>query len=241
MSKPAEYYQRDRSRHPPAHVSTYKTSVTRSPRYSLISLQQSVSEITGPVFGHNDLGALDNDLIKNYVHSGDPVGERIIIHGRVLDEDARPVPNTLVEIWQANAGGRYRHKKDTYLAPIDPNFGGCGRTITDENGNYHFRTVKPGAYPWRNMVNNWRPAHVHFSVFGSSFSQRLITQLYFEGDPLILLCPIAQAIPDPDAIDALTAKLDMNATIPLDTIAYRFDIVLRGRRSTLFENRLEGN
>jgi protocatechuate 3,4-dioxygenase beta subunit len=128
-----------------------------------------------------------------------------------------------------------------YLAPIDPNFGGCGRTMTDENGYYFFRTIKPGAYPWRNMVNNWRPAHIHFSVFGSSFSQRLITQLYFEGDPLIPLCPIIQTISDPDAVEALTAKLDMNASIPLDCIAYRFDIVLRGRRSTLFENRLEGN
>ncbi len=241
MTTPAEYYQRNRDRHPPAYTPAYKTSVARSPRYSLISLQQSVSEITGPVFGHNDLGALDHDLIRNYAKDDDPIGERIIVHGRVLDENARAVPNTLVEIWQANSGGRYRHKKDTYLAPIDPNFGGCGRTITDEQGYYFFRTVKPGAYPWRNMVNNWRPAHIHFSIFGASFSQRLITQLYFEGDPLIPLCPIVQTIPDADAIDALTARLDMNATIPLDTIAYRFDIVLRGRRSTLFENRLEGN
>ncbi|WP_347312684.1 protocatechuate 3,4-dioxygenase subunit beta [Defluviimonas sp. SAOS-178_SWC] len=238
---PAEYYQRDRRLHPPAHVPSYKTSVARSPRYSMISLQNSVSEITGPVFGHNDIDPIDNDLIKNYAKTGDPVGERIIVHGRVLDENARPVPNTLVEIWQANAGGRYRHKKDTYLAPIDPNFGGCGRTLTDENGYYFFRTVKPGAYPWRNWVNNWRPAHIHVSIFGSGFLQRLITQLYFEGDPLIPLCPIVQTIPDPDAIEQLTAKLDLNATIPLDSIAYKFDIVLRGRRSTLFENRLEGN
>jgi protocatechuate 3,4-dioxygenase beta subunit len=241
MSKPAEYYQRDRNRHPPAYTPGYKTSVARSPRLAPISLEQSASEITGPVFGHNDIGALDHDLIKNYAKDGDPIGERIIVHGRVLDENARPVPNTLVEIWQANAGGRYRHKKDTYLAPIDPNFGGCGRTLSDENGYYFFRTVKPGAYPWRNLVNNWRPAHIHVSVFGPSFSQRLITQLYFEGDPLIPLCPIVQTLPDADAVDQLTAKLDLNATIPLDSIAYRFDIVLRGRRSTLFENRLEGN
>ncbi|MFV0492517.1 MAG: protocatechuate 3,4-dioxygenase subunit beta [Pseudorhodobacter sp.] len=239
--KPAEYYQRDRRRHPPALVPDYKTSVARSPRFSLISLQNSPGEITGPVFGHGDIDPIDNDLIKNYAKDGDPVGERIIVHGRVLDENARPVPNTLVEVWQANAGGRYRHKKDTYLAPIDPNFGGCGRTLTDENGYYFFRTVKPGAYPWRNWVNDWRPAHIHVSVFGSGFVQRLITQLYFEGDPLIPRCPIVQTIPDPDAIDQLTAKLDMNATIPLDSIAYKFDIVLRGRRSTLFENRLEGN
>ena len=239
--RPAEYFQRDRRIHPPALTPDYKTSVARSPRLSLISLQGSMSEITGPTFGHGDISAIDNDLIKNYAKDGDPIGERIIVHGRVLDENARPVPNTLVEVWQANAGGRYRHKKDSYLAPIDPNFGGCGRTITDDNGYYFFRTVKPGAYPWRNWVNNWRPAHIHVSVFGHAFCQRLITQLYFEGDPLIPICPIVQTIPDPDAIDRLTAKLDMNAGVPLDSIAYRFDIVLRGRRSTMFENRLEGN
>ncbi len=242
MSKPAEFYQRDRERHPAALTPSYKTSVARSPRYALISLQNSVSEVTGPVFGHADIDPIDNDLLSNYAQPDQsPIGERIIIHGKVLDENARPVPNTLVEIWQANAGGRYRHKKDTYLAPIDPNFGGCGRTMTDENGYYYFRTVKPGAYPWRNLVNNWRPAHIHLSIFGSGFAQRLITQLYFEGDPLIHKCPIVNTIPDPDAIEQLIARLDLNATIPLDTIAYKFDIVLRGRRSTLFENRLEGN
>lgn len=239
--KPAEYYQRDRDRHPPALTPNYKTSVARSPRFSLISMPQTASEITGPTFGHNEIGALDHDLLKNYVQTGDPIGERIIIHGRVLDENAKPVPNTLVEVWQANAGGRYRHKKDSYLAPVDPNFGGCGRTMTDENGYYFFRTIKPGAYPWRNRLNDWRPAHIHISVFGSAFCQRLITQLYFEGDPLIPLCPIIQTLADADAVDQLTAKLDLNATIPLDTIAYKFDVVLRGRRSSLFENRLEGN
>lgn len=242
MLKPGEFYQRNRERHPPALTRDYKTSVSRSPQYSLISLQNSVSETTGPVFGHNDLDPMDRDLIYNYAQPGESaIGERIILHGRILDENARPIPNTLVEIWQANAGGRYRHKKDTYLAPIDPNFGGCGRTLTDENGYYYFRTVKPGAYPWRNWVNNWRPAHIHMSIFGSAFCQRLITQCYFEGDPLIPECPIVKTIPDPGAIEQLIAKLDMNATIPLDTIAYKFDVILRGRRSTLFENRLEGN
>ncbi|MEM6939342.1 MAG: protocatechuate 3,4-dioxygenase subunit beta [Pseudomonadota bacterium] len=242
MNPPGEFYQRDRGVHPPAYSPDYKTSVARSPRYALISLQNSVSEITGPCFGHDDIDAGDNDLLTNYAQAGQTaIGERIILHGRVLDENARPVPNTLVEVWQANAGGRYRHKKDTYLAPIDPNFGGCGRTLSDAQGYYCFRTVKPGAYPWRNRVNNWRPAHIHVSVFGSGFVQRLITQCYFEGDPLIPICPIVQTIPDEDAIEQLTAKLDLNATVPLDSIAYRFDIVLRGRRSTLFENRLEGN
>ena len=238
---PADFYQRDRRLHPPALTPDYKTSVARSPRYSMISLENTVSEVTGPTFGHGDIDPIDNDLIRNYAKTGDPVGERIIVHGRVLDENARPVPGTLVEIWQANAGGRYRHKKDSYLAPIDPNFGGCGRTLTDQNGHYAFRTVKPGTYPWRNWVNNWRPAHIHVSVFGTAFAQRLITQLYFEGDPLIPKCPIVQTIPDPEAIEQLIAKLDLNATIPLDSIAYKFDIVLRGRRSTWFENRPEGN
>jgi len=240
--KPAEFYQRDRSWHPPALAPRYKTSVARSPQYAPISLENTPSEITGPRFGHSDIDPLDNDLLKNYAKPNEsPIGERIIVHGRVLDENARPVPHTLVEVWQANAGGRYRHKKDTYLAPIDPNFGGCGRTLTDADGYYYFRTVKPGAYPWRNGINDWRPAHIHLSVFGSGFAQRLVTQLYFEGDPLIARCPIVQTVADPAAIDMLTAKLDINATIPLDTIAYRFDIVLRGRRSTLFENKLEGN
>ena len=240
--KQGEFYQRDRRWHPPAYDKDYKTSVARSPKLSLISLENTPSEITGPRFGHGDMTPIDNDLLSNYaLPDQSPIGERIIVHGRVLDENARPVPNTLVEIWQANAGGRYRHKKDTYLAPIDPNFGGCGRTMTDENGYYYFRTVKPGAYPWRNWVNDWRPAHIHVSVFGTGFAQRLITQLYFEGDPLVKTCPIVATIPDPEAVEQLIAKLDMNATIPLDTIAYKFDIVLRGRRSTLFENRLEGN
>ena len=233
--------QRDRTWHPPAHAPDYKTSVARSPRNALLSLQASASELTGPTFGHDDIDPMDNDLIRNYANGGDPIGERIILHGRVLDETARPVPNTLVEIWQANAGGRYRHKKDTYLAPIDPNFGGCGRTLTDANGCYVFRTVKPGAYPWRNWVNNWRPAHIHISVFGTAFAQRLITQIYFEGDPLIARCPIVNTIPDQRAIDQLVAALDFNASLPLDAIAYKFDIVLRGHRSTYFENRPEGN
>lgn len=242
MPSQGDYYQRDREWQPPAYVRDYKTSVARSPRYAPISLENTVSEITGPTFGHGDIDPMDRDLLHNYAQSGQSaIGERIILHGRVLDENARPVPNTLVEIWQANAGGRYRHKKDTYLAPIDPNFGGCGRTMTDDSGYYYFRTVKPGAYPWRNWVNSWRPAHIHVSVFGAAFAQRLITQVYFEGDPLIPLCPIVKTLPNKEAINSLVAALDLNATIPLDTIAYKFDIVLRGRRSTLFENRLEGN
>ena len=161
--------------------------------------------------------------------------------GRIVDERGRGVAGVLLEFWQANAGGRYRHKNDSYLAPLDPNFGGCGRTITDADGGYEFRTIKPGPYPWPNGVNDWRPSHIHFSLFGSGFAQRLITQMYFEGDPLIPLCPIVNTIPDQDAISQLVATLDMSATIPMDARAYRFDMVLRGRRSTVFENRMEGN
>ncbi|MAU98806.1 MAG: protocatechuate 3,4-dioxygenase subunit beta [Fulvimarina sp.] len=235
------FYQRDRSWHPPAYAPTYKTSVTRSPQKALIALDNTLSEMTGPVFGHDMLGPLDDDLIANFAKDGDPIGQRIIVHGRVLDEDGRPVPGALIEVWQANAGGRYRHKKETYLAPLDPNFGGCGRTISAEDGSYRFRTIKPGPYPWPNGPNDWRPAHIHFSIFGHGFAQRLITQMYFEGDPLIWLCPIVSTIPDKAAIERLIAPLDMANTVPMDARAYKFDIVLRGRRSTLFENRKEGN
>jgi protocatechuate 3,4-dioxygenase beta subunit len=235
------FYQRDRSWHPPAFTPQYKTSVLRSPQQPLLSLDNTISEMTGPVFGHDEIGPLDNDLIGNYAKSGDPIGQRIIVHGRVLDENARPVPGALLEFWQANAGGRYRHKKESYLASLDPNFGGCGRTITDEDGRYWFRTIKPGAYPWPNGVNDWRPAHIHFSVFGHAFAQRLITQMYFEGDPMIWQCPIVSTIPDKVAIEQLIAALDRQNTLPMDSLAYKFDIVLRGRRSTMFENRMEGN
>lgn len=235
-----DLYQRDRTWHPPALTPDYKTSVARAPRLPLLSLQTSASELTGPTFGHNGIAPLDNDLIRNYAHGGDPIGERILVHGRVLDENARPVPNTLVEIWQANAGGRYRHKKDSYLAPIDPNFGGCGRTLTDANGYYEFMTIRPGAYPWPNRANDWRPMHIHFSVFGSGFGQRLITQMYFQGDPLIDLCPIAATVKDRSQLDRLVAPLDMTNSKPMDYLAYKFDIVLRGRRQSMFENKPEG-
>ncbi len=236
------FFQRDMTWHPPAYTPIYKTSVLRSPRYAKLSLNNTLSEINGPVFGHDMIGELDNDLIHNFAKPGESaIGPRIIVHGRVLDERGVGQGGVLLEYWQANAGGRYRHKKEGYLAPLDPNFGGCGRSITDDEGYYAFRTVQPGPYPWPNNPNDWRPAHIHFSVFGHGFAQRLITQMYFEGDPMIRQCPIVNTLPDMSAVDGLTAKLDWGATIPMDARAYRFDIVLRGRRSTLFENRMEGN
>jgi len=234
-------YARDRTWHPAALTPAYKTSVARSPSRAPISFPTTVSEETGPVFTRDLLGPLDADLIHNYAKSPEgAIGPRIVVQGRVLDEDGRGVPGALVEVWQANAGGRYRHKKEGYLAPLDPDFGGCGRCITDEFGNYEFRTIQPGPYPWPNGPNDWRPAHIHFSVFGQSWGQRLITQMYFDGDPMIWHCPIVGTIPSREGIESLVARLDMAATIPMDARVYRFDIVLRGRRQTLFENRMEG-
>jgi protocatechuate 3,4-dioxygenase beta subunit len=235
-----EFAQRDRGVHPPPYAPTYKTTVLRSPRNALISLQNSLSEITAPIFSRDELGPLDHDLIMNYAKGGLPIGERIIVHGYVLDEFNRPVPNALVEVWQANAGGRYRHKKDTYIAPIDPNFGGCGRVLTDRDGHYYYRTIRPGPYPWRNGVNDWRPAHIHYSISGTGWVQRLITQMYFEGDPLIAQDPIVKTVPSETAIRQLIGVLDKNAAMPLDSLAYRFDIVLRGARATWFESRTQG-
>ena len=235
------YLARDRHWHPPALTPAYASSVARSPRAPLLSLPTTLSEATGPVFGHETIGALDADLILNHAASGQSaVGPRLLVHGRVLDEHGRGVPDALLEVWQANAGGRYRHLTEGYLAPLDPNFGGCGRTMTDEGGAYELRTVRPGPYPWPNSANAWRPAHIHFSVFGRAFAQRLITQMYFEGDPLIGRCPIVGAIPSAAAIDTLIATLDMERAVPMDSLAYRFDIVLRGRCRTRFENRPDG-
>ena len=241
-SETGAFFARDLAVHPRAFSPSYKSSVLRSPKRSLISFPNTVGEITGPVFGRNILGQLDADLIYNFAKSGESaIGERIIVHGRVLDERGKPVPNVLIEVWQANAGGRYRHKREGYVAALDPNFGGCGRTISDADGTYVFRTIKPGPYPWPNGVNDWRPAHIHFSVFGSGFAQRLITQMYFEGDPLIWRCPIVSTIDDKEAVKRLISSYDHDNTIPMDARAWKFDIVLRGRRSTMFENRMEGN
>ncbi|MEX0923981.1 MAG: protocatechuate 3,4-dioxygenase subunit beta [Rhodovibrionaceae bacterium] len=233
-------FPRDRDWHPPARAPGYKSSVLRSPSKPLVAFDSTLSELTGPVFGQDSLGPLDNDLLRNYAKDGEPIGPRILVQGKLQDEDGHPLRGALVEIWQANAGGRYRHANEKYIAALDPNFGGCGRTLTDDEGRYVFRTVMPGPYPWPNGPNDWRPAHIHFSLFGPAFGQRLITQMYFEGDPHIPLCPIVKTIADPEAIARLVAPLDMNATQPMDCRAYRFDMVLRGQRQTPFENRTEG-
>ena len=226
---------RDREWHPQSLVPNYNSTRLRSPAQPLLQMPPTLSEVSGPVFGHNELGALDADMISNAAVTGDPVGERIVISGRVLDEYARPQANVLIEVWQANAGGRYRHVRDGYLAPLDPNFSGYGRCMTDAEGRYSFRTIRPGPYPFPNNGCSWRPAHVHLSLFGASFAQRLVTQFYFEGDPLIRHCPIVNTITDPKAIDQLVARLDMDSQVQFDSLAYRFDIVLRGRNETWFE------
>jgi protocatechuate 3,4-dioxygenase beta subunit len=240
MTALAEFNRRDRAWHPAADTPRYQSTSLRAPRRALLSLPQSIGELSGPVFGHDKIDPLDNDLIRNYASDGEAIGERIVVHGKVMDEMGRPVPHTLIEIWQANAGGRYRHVRDSYMAALDPNFGGCGRCLTDDEGGYRFRTIKPGPYPWRNNGSDWRPAHIHLSLFGHAFVQRLVTQLYFEGDPLIARCAIVNTIRDPRAIDQLTAKLDMDNMVPFDSLVYRFDIVLRGRHATFFENRPDG-
>lgn len=232
---------RNRAAQPVVHDPNVKTTMRLGPNQPLLSLESTLQEESGPRFGHSALGPLDNNLIANYTGGAAmPIGERIRVHGFVRDENERPVPHTLVEIWQANAGGRYRHVNDSYLAPMDENFGGCGRAITDESGYYEFMTIRPGAYPWPNHGNQWRPMHIHFSVFGHSFNQRLITQMYFEGDPLIAMCPVANTIKMRSQLESLVAGLDMGASRTMDYLAYRFDIVLRGRRQSMFENKLEG-
>lgn len=225
--------------HPVMNAPEYRSTQLRAPKHAPLVFQSTVTEDTGPVFGHDIIGARDNDLITNFTGIS-AIGERILVHGHVRDGAGRAVPETLVEIWQANAGGRYRHAKDGYFAPLDPDFAGCGRTLTDEDGYYRFMTIRPGAYPWPNGGNNWRPMHIHFSVFGTGFGQRLVTQMYFQGDPLIDICPIANCIRDRGHLDTLVAPLDMEHATPMDHLTYRFDITLRGPRQSMFENKPEG-
>ncbi len=228
------YSDRDWSTQPPFIHPDYKSTTLRGPTKPLVKLEASLSEVTGPVYGRESVGDLETDLTKNAVRNGEVLGERIIMTGRVLDESGRPQPNTLIEIWQANAAGRYVHEADQHDAPLDPNFLGAGRCVTDENGIYRFMTVKPGAYPWPNHRNAWRPAHIHFSLFGPSFSTRLVTQSYFPGDPLLELDPIFKGVPE-DARDLLVASFSIDETQEGYALGYVFDFVLRGRHATPLE------
>lgn len=229
------YKPRDWSSQPGYIDPGYKSTALRGPTKPLIPIKQSLSELTGPVYGHDSLGPLDNDLTRNGRRTGEPLGERIIVTGRVLDEDGRPVPHTLVEVWQANAAGRYIHKVDQHDAPLDPNFFGGGRCVTDAEGRYTFMTIKPGAYPWGNHHNAWRPNHIHFSLFGPSFATRLVTQMYFPGDPLLDLDPIYQSVPA-GARERLVSRFSIDVTKPGFALGYEFDIVLRGRNETPMED-----
>jgi protocatechuate 3,4-dioxygenase beta subunit len=226
-------YRRDDA-NPPYLYPDYVATRLRAPKKPLIILPGTLSDTTGPAYGRGPLEESDNDLTRQ--HGGEPLGERIIVTGRVLDGDGRPVRNSLVEIWQANAAGRYTHHLDQHPAPLDPNFSGAGRCLTDGEGRYRFVTVKPGAYPWRNHDNAWRPAHIHFSLFGPAFRSRLITQMYFPGDPLLEQDPIFQSVRDREARQRMISAFDLETTQPEWALGYRFDIVLEGRDATPMED-----
>ncbi len=208
----------------------YVSTVKRAPTRPLVAIPQTLSEVTGPHFGKDDIVQGAFDLTKQ--HAGEPLGERIVVSGRVLDEDGRPMPHTLVEIWQCNAAGRYLHKRDQHNAPLDPNFTGQGHTMTDEQGRYRFVTIRPGEYPWANHYNAWRPAHIHFSLFGPAFATRIITQMYFPGDPLLPFDPIYNCTADVAARERLISRFDWETTIPQEALGYEFDVILLGRDAT---------
>ena len=218
---------------PPYLYPDYVATRLRAPRRPLHPWTGGLTELSGPVFGADQVDPLDADLTRQ--HDGDPLGERIIVFGRVTDSDGRPVRQSLIEVWQANSAGRYRHEVDDHPAPLDPNFSGYGRAVTDADGAFRFVTVRPGAYPWRNHPNAWRPAHIHFSLFGRHFVDRLVTQMYFPGDPLFGQDPIFNSVPDPRGRERLIARFDIEQTVPEWALAFRFDIVLRGDGATPFE------
>lgn len=233
MNHVAPYRQPDPGTQPNHLHPPYKSSVKRAPAQPLVRLPHTLSEVTGPVFAQERVDARACDLTQG--HSGEPLGERIVVSGRVLDENGKAVPWTLVEVWQANAAGRYRHDADQHPAPLDPHFTGCGRALTDAEGHYRFVTIRPGAYPWRNHHNAWRPAHIHFSVFGPAFASRLVTQMYFPGDPLLAHDPIFNCTADEKARNRLISVFDWDTTIPEHALGYRFDIVVSGRDATPVE------
>jgi protocatechuate 3,4-dioxygenase beta subunit len=226
-------YERPSGVHPPLGFPGYRSTALRAPRRPLVLLPHRLTEITGPLLGAERVTPADADLTAQ--HDGEPQGQRIVVTGRVLDSGGRPVPDTLVEIWQPNAAGRYRHRVDNHPAPLDPNFTGVGRCLTGADGRYRFVTIKPGAYPWQNHPNAWRPAHIHFSLFGRAFTQRLVTQMFFPGDPLFFQDPIFNSVPEV-ARHRLISRFDLNFTVPEWALGYSWDIVLRGRGATAFEN-----
>ena len=234
LSTPPGYRRPYFESQPPYLYPPYRSTLKRSPSRPLVLLPHTLSEITGPVFGYDDVRPADSDLTRQ--HDGEPIGERIVVSGRVLDENSRPVVHALVELWQANAAGRYRHAVDDHDAPLDPNFTGCGRALTDSEGRYRFVTIKPGAYPWRNHYNAWRPAHLHLSLFGLGLMQRLVTQMYFPGDALLAYDPMYNSVPDDKARRRMIASFDWEATIPDIALAFRYDIVLRGRDATVMHS-----
>ena len=221
---------RDWSVHPAFIAPEYKSTVLRGPTKAPVLIPQRLSERSGPILGQESVSALDSDLTKNGVRNGAPLGERIVVTGHVRDEEGQALPDMLVEAWQCNSAGRYVHAGDDHDAPLDPNFLGAGRCVTNSEGVYRFHTVKPGAYPWGNHDNAWRPAHIHFSLFGSSIASRLVTQMYFPGDPLLALDPILQSVPEKSR-HLLVASFSLDATQPGFALAYVFDIVLRSRLS----------
>jgi protocatechuate 3,4-dioxygenase beta subunit len=227
-----EYNRRDWKSHPPFVFRDYGSSVKRGPLKKLVPIIQTLSEVTGPLFSDIKLEPGENDLTRNSATGKEAMGERIIVAGKVMDENERPVPHTLIEIWQANSAGRYLHPVDQHNAPLDPNFTGAGRCLTDGKGEYRYLTIKPGAYPWLNHPNAWRPAHIHLSLFGPSFATRLVTQFFFPGDPLIALDPILNSIPSQSGRQRLIAAYAHDVTEPEYALGYRFDIVLRGRKAT---------
>ena len=211
----------------------YISSIKRAPTLPLVRIPQTLSELSGPLFIAKGVSVKLCDLTTQ--HGGSPLGEKIIVSGRVLDEYGRPIRRSLVEVWQANSAGRYAHVNDAHDAPLDPNFTGCGATFTDDEGRYRFVTIRPGCYPWRNHQNAWRPAHIHFSLFGPAFATRLVTQMYFPGDPLLSVDPIFNSTADESARQRLISVFDWETTIPETALGFRFDIILRGRDETPME------